>query len=78
MAHTKNQLLTELYGIFKRAQESHGLQTNPAALVGKRKVRPRPEIEVYSSEEVRARARRRRRHRRRAVSDSGLHWPAAS
>jgi integrase len=53
-ARTKNKLLTELYGIFKRAQKAYGLPTNPAALVEKLKVRPRPEIEVYSPEEVRA------------------------
>ncbi len=53
-ARTKNKLLTELYGIFRRAQKAYGLPTNPAALVEKLKVRPRPVIEVYSPEEVRA------------------------
>jgi integrase len=54
---TKNKLLTELYGIFKRAQKAYGLQSNPAALVEKLKVRASPDIEVYSPEEVRALAR---------------------
>ena len=53
-ARTKNKLLTELYGIFKRAQKAYGLQANPAALVEKLKVRERLDIEVYSPEEVRA------------------------
>ena len=53
-ARTKNKLLTELYGIFRRAQKAYGLQANPAALVDKLKDRRQVDIKAFSPEEIRA------------------------
>jgi integrase len=51
---TKNKLLTELYGIFKRAQKVYGLPRNPAAEVDKLRERRRIDLEVLSPEEIHA------------------------
>ncbi len=54
---TKNKLLTELYGIFRRAQKVYGLPANPAAQVEKLRQRRRLDLDVFTPEEVRALAR---------------------
>jgi integrase len=51
---TRNKLLTELHGIFKRARKAYGLKVNPAADVEMLKVRRKVDIDVFSPEEVRA------------------------
>jgi integrase len=53
-ARTKNKLLVELHGIFRRAQKAYGLRRNPAAEVEKLRERRRVDLEVYSPEEVHA------------------------
>jgi integrase len=53
-ARTKNKLLTELFGIFKRARKAYGLARNPAADVEKLRQRTRVDIEVFAPEEVHA------------------------
>jgi len=50
---TKNKLLVELHGIFRRAQKVYGLQRNPAADVEPLRVRSQIDVEVFSPEEVR-------------------------
>jgi integrase len=54
---TKNKLLTELYGVFRRAQKVYGLERNPAAQVEKLRQRRRLDLDVFTPEEVRALAR---------------------
>jgi hypothetical protein len=49
---SKNQLLTELHGIFKRAEKVWGLPSNPVEEVELLRERPRVDFEVYSPEEV--------------------------
>ena len=49
---TKNKLLVELYGIFRRAQKVYGLPANPAAQVERLRERRQTDIEVFSPEEV--------------------------
>jgi integrase len=51
---TKNKLLTELHGIFRRAQRLHGLATNPAADLEKLRERRKVELDVFTPEEVHA------------------------
>jgi integrase len=51
---TKNKLLTELHGIFKRAQKVYGLPRNPAAEVEKLRERPKVDLKVLEPEEVHA------------------------
>ncbi|MEX2196538.1 MAG: tyrosine-type recombinase/integrase [Thermoleophilaceae bacterium] len=53
-ARTKNKLLVELHGIFRRAQRVYGLTRNPAADVEPLGVRRKLDLEVLSAEEVRA------------------------
>lgn len=49
---TKNKLLVELYGIFRRAQKVYGLPANPAAQVERLRERRSVDIDVFSPEEV--------------------------
>jgi integrase len=49
---SKNQLTTELHGIFKRAKRVWGLPSNPVEDVELLRERPRVDFEVYSPEEV--------------------------
>jgi integrase len=56
---TKNKLLTELHGVFRRAQKVYGLERNPAAEVEKLRQRRRLDLDVFTPEEVRALCRRR-------------------
>lgn len=49
---SKNELLIQLHGIFRRAQQVYGLESNPLALVEKHPLRPSGDIEVFSPEEV--------------------------
>jgi integrase len=51
---TKNELLTELYGVFRRAQKDYGLERNAAAEVEKLRQRGRLDLDVLTPEEVRA------------------------
>jgi integrase len=51
---TKNKLLTELHGVFRRAQKVYGLERNPAAEVEKLRQRRRLDLDVFTPEEVRA------------------------
>jgi integrase len=51
---TKNKLLTELYGVVRRAQKVYGLEGNPAAQVEKLRQRRRLDLDVFTPEEVRA------------------------
>jgi len=51
---TKNKLLTELYGVFRRAQKVYGLPANPAAHVEKLRQRRRLDLDVFTPEEIRA------------------------
>jgi integrase len=51
---TTNKLLTELYGVFRRAQKVYGLERNPAAQVEKLRQRRRLDLDVFTPEEVRA------------------------
>jgi integrase len=51
---SKNKLLTELHGVFKRAKKVWGLPSNPVEEVEPLRERPRVDFEVYSPEEVMA------------------------
>lgn len=51
---TKNKLLTELHGVFKRAQKVWGLPANPVVEVELLRERPSVDLEVFSPEEVMA------------------------
>lgn len=51
-ARTKNKLLTELHGIFRRAERAFGLRANPAAQLEKLRERRKLELEVFTPEEV--------------------------
>jgi integrase len=51
---TRNKLLVELHGIFRRAQKLYGLRDNPAARVEPLRAPRRLDLQVYSPEEVRA------------------------
>jgi integrase len=53
-ARTRNKLLVELHGIFRRAQRLYGLRENPAARVEPLRAPRRLDLQVYSPEEVRA------------------------
>jgi integrase len=53
-ARTKNKLLTQLHGIFKRARKAYGLQRNPATDVEKLREPRYTDLEVFSPEEVHA------------------------
>jgi integrase len=49
---SKNKLLIQLHGIFRRAQQVWGLPVNPLARVEKHPMRPSGDIQVFSPEEV--------------------------
>jgi integrase len=49
---SKNKLLIQLHGIFRRAQIVWGLPVNPLARVEKHPLRPSGDIQVFSPEEV--------------------------
>jgi integrase len=49
---TKNKLLIQLHGIFRRAQKVYGLPRNPMADVERHRQRPNGDIQVFSVEEV--------------------------
>jgi integrase len=49
---SKNKLLIQLHGIFRRAQTVWGLAANPLARVEKHPMRPSGDIQVFSPEEV--------------------------
>jgi integrase len=49
---SKNKLLIQLHGIFRRAQVVWGLQANPLARVEKHPMRASGDIQVFSPEEV--------------------------
>jgi integrase len=49
---SKNKLLVQMHGIFRRAQATHGIETNPLARVEKHPLRPSGDIEVFSPEEI--------------------------
>ena len=49
---SKNKLLIQLHGIFRRAQMVWGLAANPLARVEKHPMRPSGDIQVFSPEEV--------------------------
>jgi integrase len=49
---SKNKLLIQLHGIFRRAQQVYGLDTNPLSRVEKHPLRPSGDIQVFSPEEV--------------------------
>lgn len=51
-ARSKNKLLTELHGVFKRAVKVWELPGNPVAAVEPLRERPSVDLEVYSPEEV--------------------------
>ncbi len=51
-ARTKNKLLIELHGIFRRAEVVYGLEANPLSLVEKHPLRSSGDIQVFSPEEV--------------------------
>jgi integrase len=50
---TKNKLLVELHGIFKRAERVYGLRTNPVAGMEKLRVGRQVDLQVFTPEEVR-------------------------
>jgi hypothetical protein len=76
-ARRKNKLLTELYGVFRRAQKVYGLERNPASEVEKLRQRRRLDLDVFTPEEVRALCRRRGdRTGRGDLSHRGLHRAA--
>lgn len=54
---TKNRLMTEAYGIFRRAQKVYGLPVNPAAGIERLRERRNVELQVFTPEEVHALAR---------------------
>jgi hypothetical protein len=49
---SKNKLLIQLHGIFRRAQIVWGIPVNPLARVEKHPMRPSGDIQVFSPEEV--------------------------
>jgi len=49
---SKNKLLIQMHGIFRRAQQVYGLETNPLSRIEKHPLRPSGDIEVFSPEEV--------------------------
>jgi integrase len=49
---SKNKLLIQLHGIFRRAQTVWALPVNPLARVEKHPMRPSGDIQVFSPEEV--------------------------
>jgi len=49
---SKNKLLIQLHGIFRRAQMVWGLQANPLTRVEKHPMRASGDIQVFSPEEV--------------------------
>ncbi len=49
---TKNKLLIQLHGIFRRAQQVHGLDANPLTRIEKHPQRSSGDIEVLEPEEV--------------------------
>ena len=49
---SKNKLLIQLHGIFRRAQIVWGIPVNPLARVEKHPIRPSGDIQVFSPEEV--------------------------
>jgi len=49
---SKNKLLIQLHGIFRRAQQVYGLEANPLSRIEKHPLRPSGDIEVFSPEEV--------------------------
>jgi len=49
---SKNKLLIQLHGIFRRAGTVYGLEANPLARVEKHPMRPSGDIQVFSPEEV--------------------------
>src|SRR3954449_210737 len=51
-ARTKNKLLIQLHGIFRRAQKVYGLRTNPMANIERHRQRFSGDIQVFSVEEV--------------------------
>jgi integrase len=51
-ARSKNKLLVQWHGIFRRAQIFYGLDSNPLSLVEKHPLRASGDIEVFSPEEI--------------------------
>jgi integrase len=49
---SKNKLLIQLHGIFRRAQRMYGLDANPLARVEKHPLRSSGDIQVLAPEEV--------------------------
>jgi len=49
---SKNKLLIQMHGIFRRAQQVYGLEANPLTRIEKHPLRPSGDIEVFSPEEV--------------------------
>ncbi len=49
---SKNKLLIQMHGIFRRAQQVYGLDANPLSRIEKHPLRPSGDIEVFSPEEV--------------------------
>jgi integrase len=49
---TKNKLLIQLHGVFRRAQKVYALPRNPMADIERHRQRPSGDIEVFSVEEV--------------------------
>ena len=49
---SKNKLLIQLHGIFRRAQTVYGLPVNPLSIVEKHPMRSTGDIQVFSPEEV--------------------------
>ncbi len=49
---TKNKLLIQLHGIFRRAQRAYGLPTNPMTHIERHRQRSSGDIHVFSVEEV--------------------------
>jgi integrase len=49
---SKNKLLIQMHGIFRRAQHVDGLETNPLSRIEKHPLRPSGDIDVFSPEEV--------------------------
>ena len=49
---TKNKLLIQLHGVFRRAQKVDGLPRNPMGDIERHRQRPSGDIEVFSVEEV--------------------------
>lgn len=49
---SKNKLLIQLHGIFRRAQQVYDIEANPLSRIEKHPVRPSGDIQVFSPEEV--------------------------